>query len=112
VRVFRDEEIHVRCEGTLEVRAPLRVPRIMAMLAPGTASDVPRRMEVVGRAEGDEIRLVFEAEDLAQVVMPSEHALEGVTVINEVSGRVAMTGHARGTEVAMEGPGVFEFLRD
>jgi hypothetical protein len=112
LRIFRDEEIRVHYQGTLESPRPLRVPRIMAMLAPGTASDVPRRLEVVARGEGDEIHLVFEAEDVAQVVMPSEHALEGLTVINEVSGHVTMTGHARGVKVAMEGPGVFEFLRD
>jgi hypothetical protein len=112
LRVFRDEEIRVEHEGSLETPRPLRVPRVMAMLAPGTASDVPRRMEVVARGRGDEIHLRFEAEDAARVVMPSEHAAEGVTVINEVSGHVTLTGRARGADVAMEGPGVFELLRD
>jgi hypothetical protein len=112
LRVFRDEEIRVACDGAFEIGRPLRVPRIMAMLSPGTASDVPRRMEIVARGEGDELCLRFEPEDVAQVVLPSERDLDGVTVLNEVSGRVVMAGRVRGIEVAMEGSGVFEFLRD
>jgi hypothetical protein len=112
LRVFRDEEIHVVYDGHFESSRPLRIPRVMAMLSPGSASDLPRRMDILARGEGDEIHLRFEPEDVAQVMLPSEKDLEGVTVINEVIGRVTMTGRARGFDVAMEGPGVFEFLRD
>ena len=110
-RVFRDEEVRVSHEGSFEAPRPLRVPRVMAMLSPGGTGDVPRRMEVVARGDGDELRLVFTPEDVAQVVLPSERDPEGVTVINEVSGHVAMEGRVRGVTVAMEGPGVFELLR-
>ncbi|WP_437610054.1 hypothetical protein WMF20_01520 [Sorangium sp. So ce834] len=112
LRVFRDEEIRVAYDGCFDVGRPLRVPRVMALLAPGLASDVPRRMEVVARGDGDELRLRFAPDAVAQVVMPSERELEAVTVLNEVSGRAALSGRVRGVEVAMEGPGVFEFLRD
>lgn len=112
LRVFRDEEIHVSGDGRFAIDRPLRVPRAMAMLAPGSASDVPGRMDIVARGDGDELRVRFAPEDVAQVVMPSERDPEGVTVINEVSGRVTMEGRVRGIEVAMEGPGVFEFVRD
>lgn len=111
-RVFRDEEIRVSHAGTFELSRPRKIPRVMAMLAPGTASDVPRRLEITARGEGDELHVIFEPADVAQVVMPSERDLDGVTVLNEVSGRVRMEGRVRGVRVEMEGPSVFEFIRD
>ena len=112
LRVFRDSEITVTHAGSFDLARPLKIPRVMAMLSPGTASDVPRRMDILARGDGDELRVRFEAEDVAQVVMPSERDLEGVTTLNEVSGRVTAEGRVRGARVEMEGPGVFEFIRD
>lgn len=111
LRVFLDEEISVHHEGCLDLGRPLKVPRVMAMLSPGGASDVPRRLEVLARGAGDELSLRFLPEDAAQVLIPSEIDPEGVTVLNEVSGRVVMEGRVRGARVFMEGPGVFEFVR-
>ncbi|WP_437801024.1 hypothetical protein [Sorangium sp. So ce693] len=111
-RIFRDDEMSVTHDGCFDLTRPLKIPRVMAMLSPGTASDVPRRMEVRARGDGDDLRVRFESEDVAQVVMPSEHDLEGVITLNEVSGRVTVEGRVRGARVEMEGPGVFEFIRD
>ena len=112
LRVFVDEEIRVEHEGRLDLRRPLKIPRVMAMLSPGAESDVPRRIEVLARGGGDELALRFLSEDAAQVVTPGEIDPEGVTVLNEVSGRVELEGRVRGADVHMEGPGVFELLRD
>jgi hypothetical protein len=111
-RIFRDDEVRVTHEGCFDIERPLKIPRVMAMLSPGKASDVPRRMDVFARGDGDELHVRFEPEDVAQVVMPSEHDLEGVTTLNEVSGHVTIDGRVRGARVEMEGPGVFEFIRD
>ena len=46
------------------------------------------------------------------MVTPSESDPEGVTVLNEVSGRVELEGRVRGADVHMEGSGVFEIVRD
>jgi hypothetical protein len=112
LRVFRDDEITVTHSGCFGLARPLKIPRVMAMLSPGTASDVPCRMEVLARGDGDELHLRFEPQDVAQVVMPSERDLEGVTTLNEVNGRVTAEGRVRGARVEMEGPSVFEFIRD
>ena len=53
----------------------------------------------------------FEPTDLCQIVMPNETDLDGVTTLNEVSGRARLEGRARGVELSMDGPGVFEFIR-
>lgn len=112
LRVFLDEEIRVGHEGCLDLRRPLKIPRVMSMLSPGAASDVPRRIEVVARSGADELSVRFLLEEAAQVVIPSEIDPEGVTILNEASGRVVMEGYVRGVRVHMEGPGVFELVRD
>jgi hypothetical protein len=111
-RVFRDEEMRVSHEGLFEAGRPLQVPRIMALLSPGSACDVPRRLGIAAGGGGDTLRVRFEAETLSQVIMPSECDLEEVSTINEVSGRVEVEGYVRGRAVTMEGAGVFEFVRD
>lgn len=111
LRVFLDEEIRVEREGWLDLRRPLTIPRVMAMLSPGAAGDVPRRIDIVARGGGDELSVRFLAEDAARVVIPSEIDPEGVTILHEVSGRVVMEGRVRGARVGMEGPGVFELVR-
>lgn len=111
-RFFRDHDLRVTLHGRFDAGRCLKVPRIMAMLAPGTAADLPRRLEVDAAAGGDRVRMVFAPEDVAQLVLPSETRLDAVTIINEVSGRVSLEGSVRGRRVEMEGPGVFEFIRD
>ena len=69
-------------------------------------------MQVIARGQGDELRATFEPDDVAQVLMPSEKDPEGVTTLNEVCGHVQVEGRVRGVNVHMEGPGVFEFIRD
>lgn len=112
LRFFRDQDIRVTLHHHLAQERCLQVPRVMAMLAPGTSRDLPERLEVAVRAEGDEVKMVFRLDDVSQIVMPSETRIDGVTTINEVSGAVTMTGSIKGRRVEMNGPGVFEFIRD
>lgn len=110
-RVFRDLELEVRTEGRVPTETPLKLPRIMTLLSPGGAHDLPEHLHVRARGDGDELDLTFVAEDVAQLIIPSEHDLHGITVLNEVSGRTIARGRVRGETVDMEGPSVFEFVR-
>jgi hypothetical protein len=110
-RQFRDPDIRVTQHGRGTLPGALKLPRVMALLAPGTAHDVPALLEVVARDGEDEVKLCFESQSLAQVLIPDETDLTGVVTLNEVSGRVRGTGQLRGERMEMEGPGVFEFIR-
>src|SRR5437870_2866972 len=80
-RTFRDHDIEIRPDvGFLAPRHVFKVPRVMALLSPETTTDVPRSLELDAAAEGDRLHYEFEAQDLAQVVIPNEVDL-GVTVL-------------------------------
>ena len=108
-RVFTQDEVRVRRSGYLQPEALPKFPRVMALIAPEATGDIPHRLELTGTARGDNLHVVFAAEDLAQIVVPNETDL-GVTVINEVTGRITASGKVRGERVALEGRGIFEFL--
>lgn len=108
-RVIRAGDLRVRREGFLRPGRVFKVPRAMALVSPGTATDVPARLLIEGEADGDAVRCEFEATDLAQVIIPNDHD-PGVTIIHEVSGAVRVGGTVRGERVEMEGRAIFEFL--
>ncbi len=111
-RIFRDHELRVHLGGRFFRSRFLQIPRVMALLCPRSSADLPERLEVHASAGEDRVELCFEPEDLAQVVMPDEARLIGVTALNEVSGPVRVHGRVGGETVELEGPGVFEFIRD
>lgn len=86
-----------------------KFPRPMALLAPERATDVPRRFEITAERGNDRLQCRFEAEDVAQIILPNDTDL-GVTIINEVSGVMSVEGMVSGEAVVMEGRGFFEFL--
>lgn len=108
-RVLSGRDVEVIEEGRLRPRRILKVPRVMALLAPEAATDVPRRLEIRAAAGGDHLRLRFEAEDPVQILLPDDRGL-GVTVINEVRSSIRLTGVVRGERVAMEGHGMLEIV--
>ncbi len=109
-RVFRDHDLELRMDlGHLQPRQVFKVPRIMALLCPDAATDVPRWVEMHARGDGDEVWYRFDAHDLSQVVIPSETDLS-VTIINEVTGRSSLHGTIGGERIEMEGRAVCEFL--
>jgi hypothetical protein len=112
LRVFRDEELRVSAPCCFRISRPFTVPRVMALLAPGAAADLPATLEISARGQGDTLQLAFHPEDAARIVTPSEAHAERVTIIHEVLGRVELHGRVRGEQVTMEGTGVFEFVRD
>jgi hypothetical protein len=122
-RVFRDAGLHVLGQGLLgqglparglPVRGlpdaqPFKIPKLMGLLVPGSATDVPARLVLSGNSRGDELELVFSFEDVAQIITPNDDDL-GCTVINEVRGSYQCAGRVRGETIASEGRGVVEFL--
>lgn len=111
VRVFRGSEMAVRHDGLLPPRRWLKIPRAMALVEPGTAADVPATVHVHARGRGDEVEMRFDAEDLAQVIIPNDTDVDGVTIINEVTGHLVLHGNVGGTSVHLDGHGMFEFIR-
>jgi hypothetical protein len=111
-RIFRDHELSVSLHGRLVRSKFLQVPPIMALLCPEASADLPARLEVRAAAGDDVVELVFEPEQLAQIIMPHEHDVSGVTALNEVGGHARVRGRVAGESVELEGPGLFEFIRD
>ena len=109
VRAFRARDITVRREGLLRPASLLKVPPPMALLAPGTATDIPARLRVDAVGAGDVAALGFDCGPVAQVIIPND-ADDGVTIINEVAGRARLEATVRGEQVQISGPAIFEFL--
>jgi hypothetical protein len=108
-RVFLEDDVNVRSEGHLRVRNVPRFPSVMSLLAGGTATDTPARLEVSAAAAGDRVSLRFEAEDVAMIAIPNETDL-GTTLINEVVGWVRIEAELDGERLSSEGRGVFELV--
>jgi transposase len=110
-RVFRDRELTVGHRGLRRAPTICKLPPIMGMIHPDLATDVPIELTFDGEGDGDGdfVRGRFTTGEVAQVVLPNDRDL-GVTVINEVSGELAVEGRVRGEEVRIDGRAVFEFL--
>lgn len=108
-RLFRAGELEVWHDGLLRPKSLFKLPRVMGVVSPGTACDVPRRLNVRARGQGDRVELEFRCEEAAQVIIPNDEDL-GVTIINEVSGHLELEGVVGGEKVSMACPSIFEFL--
>jgi hypothetical protein len=108
-RIFTQREVSVRPSGFLRMERVPKIPGVMRLVSPVNTADIPQRLEISARQNGDWLQGQFEAADAAQIVIPNETDL-GVTTINEVSGRLSLAGEVRGERVALEGRGIFEFL--
>lgn len=108
-RIFTPDEINVRRQGYLPRRKTPKFPRVMALIAPEMTTDVPGCVEIEAAAGPDHLWCKFEAQEIAQIVVPNETDL-GETVINEVIGTIQAGGMVKGEPVEIEGKGFFEFL--
>ena len=108
-RTFREQDVSLRHERLLRPAQVTKIPRVMGLVSPAMPTDVPERLHLVGRTRQDEVHVRFEGQDVGQVIIPNDNNF-GVTIINEVSGKVEMGGRIGGEEVHMAGRAVFEFL--
>ena len=109
-RTFRDSEVRVRGAGLLRVRRSLRVPRIMSLAVPGTAADIPGRLEIEARSGNEALEIAIDLDDCAQVGLPNDND-DGMTLISECRGRLTVSGRMFGDVVRFGGPSVVEFNR-
>lgn len=108
---FRDAQITVLHEGLFRAERVLKIPPIMGLIRPGTATDVPALMTVRARSGADEVEARFTPSDVAQVIIPNDADL-GVTIIHEVAGDLALDAVVGGERVEIRCPTIFEFLSD
>jgi len=108
-RSFRTGEIVCTSEGWLRRGISLSVPRALSLLAPETATDVPERLRISARGEGDNIDGEFTSMAAARVMVPRDVDL-GLTIIHEVPGRLRLSGAVNGREVNVDAPAIAEFL--
>jgi hypothetical protein len=109
VRLFRDVEVVVAHTGCFRPPRLLRVPGVLGLVSPGTASEMPAHVEVQARSGADHLRLWFEPKDAVQIGVPNDGDV-GMTLINEVWGHARVAGQIRGDAVSFEASSVFEFL--
>ena len=109
VRIFAHDDITIGRQGHVVRRQVPKFPRIMALVAPEMTTDVPRCLEIEAFSGSDHLHCHFEAEQVAQIVVPNETDL-GETIINEVTGKISARGNVKGDPVEIEGKGFFEFL--
>jgi hypothetical protein len=110
-RVLREFDMRVTLEGLLRTGSLFKLPGVMNVIDPGCDADVPRVVECRAEGGGDVAEFRFEAEDVAQVCIPNDTDDDGLTIINEVSGRMVANGVVGGHRLSLEGPGMFEFVR-
>ncbi|GEM_PF-664914 len=108
-RVLRGSEITVTRHGQLRQDRVAKTPRAMALIAPGRAIDVPERLVIEADTGDTSFVATFESQEAAQVIIPNDDDL-GVTIINEVAGRLRVRGCVRGEDFVVECPTIFEFL--
>ncbi len=108
-RVFRGQAVKVTRSGLLRARGVPTFPRVMRLLVPGPATDVPQALEVSARRDGDELRIIFEPDSVARIAVPHDKA-PGMTLIQEAAGRFAVEGTVDGERVTFSGRTTVEFL--
>ncbi len=108
-RVFRGTDLELEREGLLRPARVVVVPRVATAIA-RAPTDVPRRLHLRARGDGDEVRGVFEAEDVARIVVPDARGLRS-TAIHEVVGRFQLAGHVRGVAIEVASRAIFEFVQ-
>lgn len=108
-RTFREHDMKVWHEGYLRPTRVTKVPSVMGLVHPQLPTDVPQVLHFSAGVRGDHVRGSFTCGDVAQVVIPGEREYN-VTIINEVSGRVALEGQVGGERIELHGSAVFEFL--
>lgn len=109
VRTFRGHLVTVSAEGHLGRAPTIRIPTPLALVAGGRATDVPRRLTFEGRDGADEIRVDFQPESVAQILVPDDTG-PTLTVVNEVSCRARVVGRIEGLALDFHGGGFVELL--
>jgi hypothetical protein len=109
VRSFRGRDLRVSASGFLAAERVFKFPAVMALLSPGTATEVPRTLTILVDADGDVLEIVMEARSVAQIIVPNDRGA-GVTIVNEVAATLRVSGRVLDQSIDYHGRGMFEVL--
>jgi hypothetical protein len=86
-----------------------KVPGVLRLASPGTATDIPRRLRLEAVAGRDHVQVLYEPRHLAQVLVPNDGDA-GLTTLQETAGTMTVVGCIDGEEFRFETPSIVEFL--
>jgi hypothetical protein len=109
-RTLHHRALDIRAEGLRPASGALRVPRIMRLVSPGRAADVPEKICVLAREGDDRVEGEIRVLDLAQICVPNDRDL-GTTVVSEARAEASFEGRVRGERLRLEGPAILELNR-
>jgi hypothetical protein len=109
-RTLHHRALSLRPRGLVPVGGALRVPRVMGLLSPGRAADVPEVLEVRARDGDDVVEGELRVRDLAQIGIPNDGDL-GTTVVTEALAEARFEGRVRGERLALAGRAILELNR-
>jgi hypothetical protein len=107
-RKFYGRDLSISHQGALRRERILQLPRIAALLVPGTTADVPQHLVVSACGYGDEMTLRMCFDDFAQIVIPNDR-WPGFTTLCEIKGRAEVAGRVGDERIAFEGRVQAEF---
>jgi hypothetical protein len=105
---FRDQDVRLRGTNVRD-RAVTTIPAPLALCRPGEACDVPQSLEVEASSSRGRLRLQFDAESAARILVLND-GRPGVTPIDESLGRCAVSGEVEGRPLEFTGHGFLECL--
>jgi hypothetical protein len=111
IRAFQDREVRFTLEGAHAGPRPFTLPKIAALLAPGTTTGVPARVVVEARGQGEHVTVEFETSSKARVAIPSDVDPFRLVFLNETCGTARVTGSTAAGSVDFAGPSIMEFVR-
>lgn len=114
-RTFQGSEVTFAASERVSAAGALRIPRVMSLVSPGRAADVPRCFEMRAGAGDDALEARFDVEDVAQLAIPNDEALRApgcnTTIVTEAHARARVEGCVRGERVHFTGPAILELNR-
>lgn len=114
-RTFHGPEVAFEAKGKAPAAGALRIPRVMSLVSPGCAADVPRSFEMRAASGDDALEARFDVEDVAQLAIPNDTADRApgcnTTVVTEAHARACVEGRVRGERVRFTGPAILELNR-
>jgi hypothetical protein len=109
VRSFRGRDLRVSTSGFRSAERVFKIPAVMGLLAPGSATEVPQTLTITADADGDTLEIVMEARSVAQIIVPNDREA-GVTIVNEVAATLRASGRVFDQRIDYAGRGMFEIL--